>query len=330
MRIQLNLDSIAVLLFCGDLLVDATTPLSIEEWHEVEKCLKTNAKKSPAKLFGMNKDTLIQIMGIDEFIAYKLISRLSSLDKLLFTISNLESEGISITTKYEDNYPVLLLSRLKKRAPLFLYYIGDLALMKDMVSIVGPQSVEKRLNSFVRNLVMKIYDEDRTLISNGLKGIDAIALKEHLQIGGKAVCFVSDHLIDKKKNYSKYIRENQLVLVSAVDPFAFFNVTNALERNAYVCGLCDYQIITATHINSGGVWFTTIQNLHYKWTKQLVLDDEKYSGNLRLLEMGAIKITYEDALSLLSLEQIVEKNEIIEEEEEIVVDQMSIYEFLED
>lgn len=170
LRIQLNLDSIAVLLFCGDLLVDATTPLSIEEWHEVEKCLKTNAKKSPAKLFGMNKDTLIQIMGIDEFIAYKLISRLSSLDKLLFTISNLESEGISITTKYEDNYPIQLLSKLKKRAPLFLYYIGDLTLMKDMVSIVGPQSVEKRLNSFVRNLVMKIYDEDRTLISNGLKG----------------------------------------------------------------------------------------------------------------------------------------------------------------
>ena len=46
--------------------------------------------------------------------------------------------------------------------------------------------------------------------------------------------------------------------------------------------------------------------------------------------MGAIKVTYEDILSLLTLEQIVEKNEVIEEEEEIIIDQMSIYEFLDE
>ena len=137
-------------------------------------------------------------------------------------------------------------------------------------------------------------------------------------------------MFDKKKTYSKYIRENKMVLVSAVDPFAYFNVTNALDRNIYVCGLSDLQFITATHINSGGVWFTTIQNLHYHWTKQLVLDDANYGGNIRLLEMGAVKVTYEDILSLLTLDQIVEKNEIKEEEEEIIIDQMSIYEFLDE
>ena len=202
--------------------------------------------------------------------------------------------------------------------------------MKNMISIVGPQKIERKLNSFTRHLVTKIYDEDRTLVSSGLKGTDAFALKTHLQLGGKAVCFVSDHMFDKKKTYSKYIRENKMVLVSAVDPFAYFNVTNALDRNIYVCGLSDLQFITATHINSGGVWFTTIQNLHYHWTKQLVLDDANYGGNIRLLEMGAVKVTYEDILSLLTLDQIVEKNEIKEEEEEIIIDQMSIYEFLDE
>ena len=192
--------------------------------------------------------------------------------------------------------------------------------MSNMVSIVGPQTMEKRLHSFTKNLVTKIYDEDRTLVSSGLKGIDAFALKYHLQLGGKAVCFVSDHLFDKKKTYSKYIKDHKMVLVSAVDPFAYFNVTNSLDRNIYVCGLSQLQFITATHINSGGVWFTTIQNL----------DDNRYNGNIRLLEMGAIKVTYEDILSLLTLEQIVEKNEVIEEEEEIIIDQMSIYEFLDE
>lgn len=41
-------------------------------------------------------------------------------------------------------------------------------------------------------------------------------------------------------------------------------------------------------------------------------------------------MTYEDILSLLTLDQIVEKNEVVEEEEEILIDQMSIYEFLDE
>lgn len=330
MRIQLNLDSMAVLLFCGDLVVDNTAPLTQDEWYDVEKKLKSSSKKLPSKLFGMNKDTLIQILGIDEYIAYKMISRLSTLNDLMFALANLENEGIYITTKYEENYPSCLATSLKKRAPLFLYYVGDLSLANNMVSIVGPQNVEKRLHSFTKNLVTKIYDEERTLVSSGLKGIDAYALKVHLQLGGKVVCFVSDHMFDKKKTYAKPIREGKLVLMSAVDPFAYFNVTNALDRNIYVCGLSELQFITASHINSGGVWFTTIQNFHYHWTKQLVLDDDRYNGNIRLLEMGAIKVTYEDILSLLTLDQIVENNEVVEEEEEILIDQMSIYEFLDE
>lgn len=330
MRIQLNLDSIAVLLFCGDLIVDNTAPLSCEEWLDVEKRLRATSKKSPSKLFGMNKDTLTEILGIDEYIAYKIMARLSTLNELMFALANLENEGIFITTKYEDNYPKRLLTSLKKRAPLYLYYVGDLDICEDMVSIVGPQTMEKRLNSFTKNLVTKIYDEQKTLVSSCLKGVDAYALKLHLQLGGKAVCFVSDHMFDKKRTYSKLIKEGRLVLISAVDPFAYFNVTNALDRNIYVCGLSDLQFITATHINSGGVWFTTIQNLHYHWTKQLVLDDPSYNGNLRLLEMGAMKVSYDDILSLLSLEQIVEKNKVLEKEEEILIDQMSIYEFIDE
>lgn len=113
MRIQLNLDSIAVLLFCGDLIVDNTAPLSLEEWNDVERKLKSSSRKTPSKLFGMNKDTLIQILGIDEYIAYKMIARLSTLNDLMFALANLENEGIFITTKYEDNYPKVLMTSLK-------------------------------------------------------------------------------------------------------------------------------------------------------------------------------------------------------------------------
>ena len=101
-----------------------------------------------------------------------------------------------------------------------------------------------------------------------------------------------------------------------------------LDKNMYMCGLSDTQFISASHINSGGVWFTSIQNLHYRWTMPLVLNDNKYNGNIRLLEMGAISVSMEDLESELSIAQIIAKNEVIKEKEEIYIDQMSIFEFI--
>jgi len=330
MKIRLNLDSIALLLFCSDIVSDSSKPLTQDEWFEIERRLKTSSLKEPSRLFGMSKDALIQILQIDEYIAYKMIARASIYDKLMYALHNLQNEGINITTKYEENYPSCLTQSLKKRAPLFLYYIGDLSLLKNMVSIVGPQQSERRLQNFTRNLVRKLYDEDKVLVSSGAKGIETYALKLYLKLGGKTVCFVSDHMLDKKQSYHRQIKDNQLLLLSAVDPYAFFNVTNALDRNIYVCGLSDYQFVTASHINSGGIWFTSIQNFHYHWTTQIVYEEARYNGNIRLLEMGALKISNDDVLSLLTIDQIVEKNKSVNIVEEIMVDQMSIYEFIEE
>lgn len=330
MKIRLNLDSIALLLFCSDIVSDSSKPLSSDEWYDVEKRLRTSSLKEPSRLFGMSKDALVQILQIDEYIAYKMIARASIYDKLMYALHNLQNEGINITTKYEDNYPMELAQSLKKRAPLFLYYVGDFSILKNMVSIVGPQQMDRKLQSFTKNLVRKIKDEDKVLVTSDSKGIETYALKLHLKLGGKAVCVVSDHMLDKRQMYNKQIKDKQLLLISAVDPYAFFNVTNALDRNIYVCGLSDYQFITASHINSGGIWFTSIQNFHYNWTKQIVYDEPRYNGNIRLLEMGAMKISNDDVLSLLTIDQIVEKNKIVSVVEKIMVDQMSIYEFIEE
>ncbi len=327
MKIRLNLDSLAVLLFCGDIVADNTSALTSEEWFDVEKKLRSVLKRSPSRLFGMNKDALIDLLEVEEFVAYKIAARLTGFDKLLHALSNLETEGINITTRYEEDFPKSLLS-LKKRAPLFIYYVGDISIADNMISIVGPQMLDKRINYFVKTLLKKMKSEDKVLVSSDLKGVENFALKNYLQMGGKAICFVSDHLLDKKRQYSKYIKDNKLCIMSAVDPYSFFNVTNALDKNMYMCGLSESQFISASQINSGGVWFTTMQNLHYHWTTPLVLNDNKYNGNIRLLEMGAIGVSVEDIESELSIEQIIIKNEVVKEKEEIFIDQMSIFEFL--
>lgn len=327
MKINLNLDSIALLVFCGDMVANNTAGLSAEEWLEVEKKLKMIMKKTPSRLLGMNREAFVELLEIDEYVAYKMEARLSKVNNLLYALTNLETEGITITTKYEDNYPKAL-GCLKKRMPLFIYYVGDISLAENMVSIVGPQLLDKKLNLFVKSLLNKLYKENKVLVSSDLKGTENFALKNYLTMGGKAICFVSDHFLDKKRTYARYIKDNKICIMSAVDPYTYFNVTNSLDKNTYICGLSDTQFISATYINSGGVWFTSIQNLHYRWTTPLVYNDNRYNGNIRLLEMGAIAISKEDVDSSLSIDEIIEKNEIVKVKEEIFIDQMSIYEFL--
>lgn len=331
MKIQLTLNSFAALLYCSDLIPSNYPPLNNEEWIVVEKKLNESSNRDVSRLFGMNEEILTQIIGIDEYITKKIINRNTLMSNMFHSLYNLETESINVTTKYESNYPKALLS-LKNRAPMILYYVGDLSLIKkENMSVVGPQSMNKRLIFLTKNAVTKIHDEGNSLIVSGLKGVDAYATKLMLNLGGNVVFFVADHMYDKIKTYEKEIKNKQVCILSAVDPFAYFNVTNSLDRNIYIAGLSKYQFVVATKINSGAVWFTSVQNLHFKWTKQLVMDiKSSNNGNLRLIEMGAVPVSDEDLLSLRTIDEIVEKNENTGDIDETVVDQMSIYEFIEE
>ena len=82
----------------------------------------------------------------------------------------------------------------------------------------------------------------------GSKGVEELALRTHLTNNGNAVLFVADHMFDKIRLYSKYIKQNKLVIMTANDPYALFDVTHALDKNLYICGMVFAQIVTGTLI----------------------------------------------------------------------------------
>ncbi|MCD7950632.1 MAG: DNA-processing protein DprA [Erysipelotrichaceae bacterium] len=328
MRLELNLDSIALLLYCGD-LIETTMTLSNEEWLMVEKTLKSETRKTPSRLLNISEDTLLNIYQFDKSITQKILYRLSLLNELLYALSHLENMGLYVTTKYEDNYPDIILTKLKKNAPFYLYYVGDISLIKlPMISLLGLQNIGKKQYAFIKSFILKANKENYVLITNDTKGSDIYALKTMMRMQGRTVCFLNSHLYDKKKIYSKYIKTHQLLLISAVNPYSEFNVTNALDCNNYLSCLSDIQLISSVQANSGSIWFTAMQILHYKWTKLLVLNDYYYSGNIKLLEMGAIPISHNDMKSKLSMNEIIEKNNNVKEEEKIQVEQLSIFELM--
>lgn len=326
-RIKLNLDSIAMMLFCARLKAYKEVPLTSEEWRTVEKIIKKKGLKGPASLLAMSQTELEEILEINEFVAYKMSKRIKSMNVFLSVLNTLEGNGINITTKYEDNFPKLLTKYLKKRAPLYLFYCGDINLVKEGISLMGLNKVTKKDRAYTKRLVDKAKEDDLIYISNDVKGIDDVALHYALYHGCKCVSFVCERLGAKNKDYTRYIKSGQLVMISAEDPNCYFNVTNAIDRNSYVCALSKYQIIVSSSINNGATWFTTLQNLHNKWTTPFAVEG-LYLGNDRLLDMGVTPIYVKDILSDYSFDMIYEKNKKVIEDAEINIDQMSIFEFI--
>ena len=120
-----------------------------------------------------------------------------------------------------------------------------------------------------------------------------------------------------------------LAVISCYGAYALFDVTHALDKNLYICGMVFAQVVTGTHIGSGPVWFTSIQNIHSHWTRQLVYETLDYSGNIRLIEMGEAHFTDEDLKSDVTLAEVLDNHETIIKKDDPSIDQMTIFEFIE-
>ena len=88
MKLQLTLNSLALILCCGDLIPSSLQPLNTEEWQAIEKKLKST-NKEPSMITGMSYDTLIQIIGLDAFTARKIEKRQKLLPDLFYALQNL-------------------------------------------------------------------------------------------------------------------------------------------------------------------------------------------------------------------------------------------------
>lgn len=91
MRIKLNLDSLAMMLFCARLKAYKEVPLTTDEWQMVEQTIRKKGLNGPASLLSMTRNELEDILEINEFIAYKMVKRLSTLNLFLSVLNNLEN-----------------------------------------------------------------------------------------------------------------------------------------------------------------------------------------------------------------------------------------------
>ena len=63
------------------------------------------------------------------------------------------------------------------------------------------------------------------------------------------------------REHRNFLMEGQLVLVSAYDPAAGFNVGNAMQRNKQIYALADAALVVSSDYEKGGTWAGAVEQL---------------------------------------------------------------------
>ena len=207
-------------------------------------------------------------------------------------IEDLRKKGVNITTIYEEDYPEVLKNKLGRKAPLILYYAGDLSLLNyRLIGFVGSRDCDDEAKRFTRKMVQNLVLENYGVVSGGARGIDSISEEKALNNSGIAVSIVSDSLLKKIKDPFKRrkIISGDYLMISPFNPSIEFQAYNAMARNKYIYILSEAVVVVSSS-DSGGTWTGAVENLKHNYQKMYVRFDSSVPiGNKKLISLGAEK-----------------------------------------
>lgn len=327
----LSLNSLVLLCLYGDFIEDSSYPsFTANQWLRLEFKLAHSTLKQASGLLRTSKEEMMIQLALNESDADRIIGRLKLMDRVLKQLSVYEQQGIGVITKYESDYPDTFCQRLKKNAPLILYYSGNYGLLlQDSISLAGPVHPNQQILNNTRRIVEKIANEGYHLMTSGHTGCEYEGMMHQLKSGGHIILFVADHLLKYRMENAKQIRNQRMLLVSHRRPDSEHDIVESVVRNSYIYALCTTNFIVHSELNTGALWFSALQNLKHRWSKILAVVDDEFYGNARLVEAGAIPVTMEKILSDCTIEEMTEvsKQDIgLKQENE----QLSIFEFIEE
>lgn len=120
-------------------------------------------------------------------VEYDRLEEILLREKNIEFFSKLERLKIGLIDMNDCRYP----ERLKniEIPPLFLFYSGDISLLRDekIIAIVGTRSATKYGEMCTEKVVKELLDGDVVVVSGLACGIDSIAHRKVLELGGKTI-----------------------------------------------------------------------------------------------------------------------------------------------
>ncbi len=194
-------------------------------------------------------------------------------------------------SRADAGYPRRLKTRLREEAPPILYGCGQLDLLDaGGLAVVGSRHVEDELIRYTTRLGSLAAEAGTAIVSGAARGIDSSAMSGAMDAGGKVIGVMADSLgrAALAKGNREALRAGRLVLISAYDPAAGFNVGHAMQRNKAIYALADTALVVTSDFNKGGTWAGAIEQLdRLRFVPVFVRNSVSAGkGNAALLQRG--------------------------------------------
>ena len=199
------------------------------------------------------KPELIQIFDLDE---YEVLVRERNLYYVEDTIKNYDKLGIVVVTIRSDNYPELL--KEIDSSPIMLYCKGNIDLLNtDCLAVVGTRRATKYGKDNCNKFVKDIASENITIVSGLAEGIDTVAHKSTLEVGGNTIAVLGGGLLNiypsSNISLAEDILDNDGLLISEYKPNEPSMTYHFPIRNRIIAGLSKAVFIVEATENSGSM-----------------------------------------------------------------------------
>ncbi len=295
MNMELSPNTQAILLLTAPLIVgkkaETAHLLTLKEYNLLARCLR-EAGKEPAGLLGPDAGALLETYGA-RFGRERLEALLARGFLLSQAVDQWHSRGIWVISRADAGYPRRLKTRLKEDTPPVLYGCGGKDLLDaGGLAVVGSRHVDDELIRYTAKVGFLATEADIPIVSGAARGIDTAAMAGALDAGGRAIGVMADRLSRAAlaKGNREAFREGRLVVVSAYDPTAGFNVGHAMQRNKAIYALADAAFVVTSDFKKGGTWAGAIEQLdRLRFVPVFVRNGANVGkGNAALLHRGAV------------------------------------------
>lgn len=285
----------AILLLTAPLIVGKKAArakiLTLKEYNTLARSLHAQGYQ-PQDLLGAEADAILS-----ELPATFDPDRLSELLNRGFLLGQALSEwkrrAIWIVSRADSTYPKRLKTKLRDQAPPILYGCGERALLdKGGLAVVGSRKITETLKDYTEQVGALAASAKMPIVSGAARGIDCSAMAGALENGGEVIGVMADSLgrAALAKGNRQALLEGRLVLVSAYDPSAGFNVGNAMQRNKAIYALADAGLVVTSDFNKGGTWAGAIEQLERMHLVPVFVCNgaESGQGSAALIDRGGI------------------------------------------
>lgn len=284
----------AILLLTAPLILGKGSPsfdlLTTKEYNLLARYL-WKIGKQPSDLLSSDAKDLIE--KCSNLINPERLNILLNRGFLLSQVIELwQSRSIWVISRADKAYPGLIKHKLKDQSPPILYGFGNLDLLNNGgLAVIGSRKIDDSIYNYSNNIGKLAAKFGTKVISGGAKGVDQAAMYGALHEGGY-VCEVMAENLERAvldAGRRNYLMSGNLILVSAYDPKASFNIGHAMQRNKLIYALSDASLVVASDFNKGGTWAGAAEQLDkLKFVPVYVKLDNESKGLRELYNKGAI------------------------------------------